>query len=353
MYERVFTESSKLPEVLEVSGGQDDDIEKVDAAEATNTTAPEPREPEHPYEHLFQKILPGVLSPLDSRTLPSPYRLLDLCLVKAADLQSTSTRVDEITILKRHVELLHGQLLFERHRREAHALRNRRLAGKCRKMVTLEEQNNTMAQKIHNLEKEIASLRKEVTIQRNMGLARERELLNTLEGLESNLKAYKKDVSDLNREKTQVDSKWIRLSEEFMALHKESDQKKADYVSMENEVKICQKYIEKNKELKTAYETRLKEILLLGELLRKYKEVMAHPSENRYLLEQLEDYRHTAEEENRGLRSMLESVKSQQEAANGTISDLMKRLEKREAIIELQRKDMQEKEQEHHLQFQV
>jgi hypothetical protein len=89
----------------------------------------------------------------------------------------------------------------------------------------------------------------------------------------------------------------------------------------------------------------------LGELLRKYKEIVTAPSEYRYLLEQLDDYRMTSEEEVRGLRSLLENAKSQQEAANGTISDLMKRLEKREAIIELQRKDAQEKEQENQLRI--
>lgn len=186
-----------------------------------------------------------------------------------------------------------------------------------------------------------------------MGLARERDLLNTVEVMESKLEGYRKDVADLTREKAQLESKYTRLSEEMATLHKESDQKKADYFGLENEVKNCQKYIERNKELKTAYETRLRDILLLGELLRKYKEVMTPPSECRYLMEQLEDFRLTSEEEVRGLRSMLESVKSQQEAANGTIADLMKRLEKREAIIELQRKDFQEKEQEHQLQLHV
>lgn len=102
------------------------------------------KEPEHPYEHLFQKILPSVMSPLEARTLPSPHRLLDFCLIRAANIENR----DEVSVLKGHIELLHGQLLFERHRREAHALRNRRLAGKCKKTVTLEEQNNTMVRAI-------------------------------------------------------------------------------------------------------------------------------------------------------------------------------------------------------------
>lgn len=209
------------------------------------------------------------------------------------------------------------------------------------------------AQKIHNLEKEIATLKKEVTIQRNMGLARERELLNTVEVLQANLGTCKENLSKVVLEKQHLESKYSRLSEDFSVLHKESDQKKADYFCLENEVKNCQKYIERNKELKTAYEVRLKEILLLGELLRKYKEMASPHSDYRYLMDQLEDCRLTAEEEIRLLRGSLESVKSQQEAGNGTISDLMKRLEKREAIIELERKGFKEKEQEHQQQLRV
>ncbi|ODN00087.1 Hamartin, partial [Orchesella cincta] len=338
----------KLPEVSEVNSGLED---KADGASAEVEQENAPKEPEHPYEHLFQKILPSVMSPLESRTLPSPHLLLDLCLMKAANLHPPKSKSEEINVLKGHIELLHGQLLFERHRREAHAHRNRRLALKCRKTVTLEEQNNTMGQKIHNLEKEIASLKKEVTIQRNVGLVKERELLNTIEGLEGKLERHKKDISILIQDKSHLESKFSLLQEEFSILQKESDQKKADFFSLENEVKNCQKYIERNKELKTAYEARLKEILVLGELLRRYKEITTPPSECGYLVEQMEACRQTHDEEIRGLRTLLETVMSQQEASNGTISDLKKRLEKREAIIELQRKDMQEKEQEHHLQL--
>jgi len=106
---------------------------------------------ELPYEHLFQQILPTVLSPpVESRTIPSPHLLLDLCLSKAAALHNSKGKVDELLMLRGQVELLHGQLLFERHRREAHALRNRRLAGKCRKMLMMEEQNNKMVIELIN-----------------------------------------------------------------------------------------------------------------------------------------------------------------------------------------------------------
>lgn len=101
-------------------------------------------QPEQCYEALFQQILPTVLPSKDSRTLDSPHYLLDICLTRAASLHNATKKSDENTLLKGQIALLHAQLLFERHRREAHALRNRRLAGKCREMQTIEEKNNSM-----------------------------------------------------------------------------------------------------------------------------------------------------------------------------------------------------------------
>jgi tuberous sclerosis protein 1 len=48
---------------------------------------------------------------------------------------------DELNLLRGQVELLHTQLLFERHRREAHALRNRSLAKRIRNMQQQEDKN--------------------------------------------------------------------------------------------------------------------------------------------------------------------------------------------------------------------
>lgn len=59
-------------------------------------------------------------------------------LLKIAD------KFDEIDILKGEIQLLHIQLLYERHKREIHAERNRRLLSKAKRVKALEEQNNAM-----------------------------------------------------------------------------------------------------------------------------------------------------------------------------------------------------------------
>ena len=51
---------------------------------------------------------------------------------------------DEVNILRGQTLLLHNQLLFERHKRELHAQRNRRLLSRVVKTTALEEQASAM-----------------------------------------------------------------------------------------------------------------------------------------------------------------------------------------------------------------
>ena len=51
---------------------------------------------------------------------------------------------DEINILRGQLLLLHNQVLYERHKREQHARRNRRLLRKIANAKTLEEHNKVM-----------------------------------------------------------------------------------------------------------------------------------------------------------------------------------------------------------------
>ena len=51
---------------------------------------------------------------------------------------------DDVAILRGQIEMLRHQLLYERHKRELHAQRNRRLLSRTVKTTALEEQNNAM-----------------------------------------------------------------------------------------------------------------------------------------------------------------------------------------------------------------
>ncbi|KAK2845441.1 hypothetical protein Q7C36_010295 [Tachysurus vachellii] len=66
---------------------------------------------------------------------------------------------DELTLLRSQLLLLHNHLLYERHKREQHALRNRRLLRRVINATALEEQNNSMKAQLRLQEVEIQTLR--------------------------------------------------------------------------------------------------------------------------------------------------------------------------------------------------
>ena len=51
---------------------------------------------------------------------------------------------DEVNILRGEILLLHNQLMYERHKRELYAKRNRRSLRRIVKTVSLEEENAAM-----------------------------------------------------------------------------------------------------------------------------------------------------------------------------------------------------------------
>lgn len=58
---------------------------------------------------------------------------------------SGSAPLDELHTLRSQLLLLHNQLLYERYKREQHAVRNRRLLRRIINATALEEQNSAMA----------------------------------------------------------------------------------------------------------------------------------------------------------------------------------------------------------------
>lgn len=112
-----------------------------------------------PYEHLFFNIFPSLKdeggstaggeikpSPAPSPALhqivesykPSLYDILDKYIEKSVAVADNSNNWGD------QVQLIHQQFLFERHRRETHAYRNRRLLSDAKNTRLLEEYNSAL-----------------------------------------------------------------------------------------------------------------------------------------------------------------------------------------------------------------
>ncbi|KAI7795853.1 TSC complex subunit 1b [Triplophysa rosa] len=73
--------------------------------------------------------------------------------------------LDELHTLRSQLLLLHNQLLYERYKREQHALRNRRLLRRIINATALEEQNNAMKDQLNLQSVDIMSLRESLQVE--------------------------------------------------------------------------------------------------------------------------------------------------------------------------------------------
>ncbi|NXD74860.1 TSC1 protein, partial [Halcyon senegalensis] len=148
------------------------------------------------YEHLFEVALPKTAYLFvgkkteellkkakgtqddDCMSSTSPVEVLDRLIQQGADAHTKelnklslpsksadwthfggSPPSDEIHTLRNQLLLLHNQLLYERFKRQQHALRNRRLLRKVIKATALEEHNAAMKDQLKLQEKEIQALK--------------------------------------------------------------------------------------------------------------------------------------------------------------------------------------------------
>uniref|UniRef100_A0A8B9HCW7 TSC complex subunit 1b n=1 Tax=Astyanax mexicanus TaxID=7994 RepID=A0A8B9HCW7_ASTMX len=76
-----------------------------------------------------------------------------------------SAPLDELQTLRSQLLLLHNQLLYERYKREQHAVRNRRLLRRIINATALEEQNNAMKDQLNLQNVDIMSLRESLQVE--------------------------------------------------------------------------------------------------------------------------------------------------------------------------------------------
>ncbi|RZF49211.1 hypothetical protein LSTR_LSTR010941 [Laodelphax striatellus] len=131
-------------------GGDDDRVnghatqdDRMRQSRAVQTDSP------LPYEHLFMAALP-VQECCHKTAQFSPQTAVEASIVAASKLHdAAATNADvERRRWQDHVGLINLQLQFERHRREVHAERNRRLLGKSRVNRSIEEHNSALKDQV-------------------------------------------------------------------------------------------------------------------------------------------------------------------------------------------------------------
>ncbi|XP_010892264.2 TSC complex subunit 1b isoform X2 [Esox lucius] len=139
-----------------------------------------------------------------------------------------SAPLDELHTLRSQLLLLHNQLLYERYKREQHAVRNRRLLRRVINATALEEHNNAMKDQLSLQAVDMVSLRESLRVeqQRYRQLWEDRETVVTRlhsqirqlqqgrdeyytknQGLQSKLNEYQKRMNELEADLQRANNK--------------------------------------------------------------------------------------------------------------------------------------------------
>ncbi|XP_041530240.1 hamartin isoform X1 [Microtus oregoni] len=269
-----------------------------------------------PYDHLFEVALPKTACHFVSKKTEellkkvkgnpeedcapstSPMEVLDRLIEQGADAHSKelsklslpsksvdwthfggSPPSDEIRTLRDQLLLLHNQLLYERFKRQQHALRNRRLLRKVIRAAALEEHNAAMKDQLKLQEEDIkmwkVSLQKEQT--RYSQLQEQHDTMVTQ--LHSQIRQLQHDREEFYNQSQELQTKLEDCRNMIAELRTEL--KKANYKVCHTELLLSQvsQKLSNSESVQQQMEFLNRQLLVLGEVNELYLEQLQskHP----------------------------------------------------------------------------
>ncbi|KAM6902767.1 TSC complex subunit 1b isoform 1-T1 [Xenentodon cancila] len=251
-----------------------------------------------------------------------------------------SAPLDELHTLRSQLLLLHNQLLFERYKREQHAVRNRRLLRRIINATALEEQNNAMKGQLNLQSVEILSLRESLQVehQRYQQLWDDRETMVTrLHGQIRQLQQGRDDYYTKNQE----------LQSKLQECQKQMDELEAELQRANN--KVChtghllnQMTVKLNNSESTQQQMSFlnKQLLLLGEAHKLSMQELQHAGTDNTKEVQMLQASYAKDMET--IRQSLLVQGQKLEAAQQRVAELETLLSKKEHLIAEQKKFLED-----------
>ncbi|KAM3825723.1 hamartin isoform 3-T7 [Vipera latastei] len=328
------------------------------------------------YEHLFEVALPKTAYLFVSRKTEelrkskggaeddgflaaSPLDVLDRLLQHGADAHSRelsklslpsrsadwthfggSPPSEEIHTLQNQLRLLHNQLLYERFKRQQHALRNRRLLRKAIRTAALEEHNAAMKDQLRLQEKDIQALK--LSLQKEQAKHRlfQEEYERMVAQLHSQLRQLQHQREEYYSQSQELKTKLEDCSNVIRDLR--SELKKSNNKVCHTELQLSQvsQKLSNSESVQQQMEFLNRQLLVLGEVNELYVEQLhnKHADTTKEV-----GIRQTA------VRKELERVKSclllqsqQVEASQNRIAELESQLTKKDHLLLEQKKYLED-----------
>ncbi|XP_072015378.1 hamartin-like isoform X1 [Amphiura filiformis] len=179
---------------------------------------------------------------------------------------------DEINILRDQLVLLHTQLLYERHKREVHAERNRRLLGKTHKAKAYEELNRSMRDQLEIQNKEMNQITATLKLLQQQNRQLQEDIASKdreQHTLWQKLHTENETVKEANQELQKL---LVEHRNEVDLARKDCQHANAELFSAKKELDNVQHDVSTNRHLKDEISRLNRELLLMGEANEKYHE---------------------------------------------------------------------------------
>lgn len=242
-------------------------------------------------------------------------------------------RSEEVEALKGQVSLLYVLLLYERHRRDVHIERNRRLLAKAKKIVALEEQTAAYKDQLFLLELEMKK-HKEKLEESSLEIKRGKaELAGTVRKLEGRIAELHTKNEVLSRENRSL-AEQLRHSEATrVALQQEVNRNADDLLELDMELETARSRAAMSSSYRQQVESLQKELITLGEMYKRL-EARLQASEPRPQVEaQAALLQEAALHEVAGVRHQLEAKQIQVDSLSSRVRHLEATLSNRDARI--------------------
>uniref|UniRef100_A0A8B9W420 Hamartin n=1 Tax=Anas zonorhyncha TaxID=75864 RepID=A0A8B9W420_9AVES len=265
------------------------------------------------YEHLFEVALPKTAylfvgkkteellkkvkgtQDEDCMASTSPVEVLDRLIQQGADAHTKelnklslpsksadwthfggSPPSDEIHTLRNQLLLLHNQLLYERFKRQQHALRNRRLLRKVIKATALEEHNAAMKDQLKLQEKEIQALKLSLQKEQARYHQFQEEHENIVAQLHSQIRQLQHDREEFYNQSQELQTKLEDCRNMIADLRLEL--KKANNKVCHTELLLSQvsQKLSNSESVQQQMEFLNRQLLVLGEVNELYLEQLQH-----------------------------------------------------------------------------
>lgn len=332
--------------------------------------------PSH-YEHLFEVALPKtaclfvsqkteeVLRRVkgshdeDGSSSTSPLEVLDKLIQHGADAHSKelnklplpsksadwthfggSPPSDEIHTLRNQLHLLHNQLLYERFKRQQHALRNRRLLRKVIKAAALEEHNAAMKDQLRLQEKDIQSLKLSLQKEQTRSRTFQEEHDSVVAQLHSQIRQLQHEREEYYNQSQELKTKLDDCYSMIADLR--SELKKANNKVCHTELLLSQvsQKLSNSESVQQQMEFLNRQLLVLGEVNELYLEQLQHKHAD--TTKEVEIMQTAFRKELEKAKCYVQQQSQQLEASQKRILELESQLAKKDHLLLEQKKYLED-----------